>query len=218
LERALTLILSKRTLPENSLSIPIPYAVQHVQVLDAQPPFTKVRLTYESPLAAISVLMAWKAANISSAALFANEPSTPSDNNISVSSVHRNHHATFTSRPFQLTSVTTTPLPMSSWDRTSPPKFRRFIPRPGEDVNELELQRNATRFVFLSNLIENEGTKSTAQPSTPLSTSTIVWNDAHLRRGLFPLYSAPRTTAHRTTWLPTTSGSARSEKVEAFYW
>jgi alkylated DNA repair dioxygenase AlkB/SAM-dependent methyltransferase len=180
LERALTLILSKRTLPENSLSIPIPYAVQHVQVLDAQPPFTKVRLTYESPLAAISVLMAWKAANISSAALFANEPSTPSDNNISVSSVHRNHHATFTSRPFQLTSVTTTPLPMSSWDRTSPPKFRRFIPRPGEDVNELELQRNATRFVFLSNLIENEGTKSTAQPSTPLSTSTIGWNDAHL--------------------------------------
>lgn len=127
LERALMEVLSLRY-----QSINLPYPVQSIEVLDPTPPFTRIRLTYPSPLHALKTQMAWRSRNISPSQLF------PSQDN-----------ALFGSRACQASAITTAPLPLQSWERSSPPKFRRFL----HDHNDSE-ERSKTRFVFVTGLLE----------------------------------------------------------------
>jgi alkylated DNA repair dioxygenase AlkB/SAM-dependent methyltransferase len=151
---------TKETLEEALLSLSsreelgFPHPVQQVHILDDTPPFTKVQLIYESPLAAGHVLHSLRRLELTPAQLF--KEYTTSEH-------------IFGSRVLQATHITDTELPPidTAWNRSSPPKFRRLLGRPGENSAALEQERETTRFVFLSNVLDSEH---------PMP---LFWNDAH---------------------------------------
>jgi alkylated DNA repair dioxygenase AlkB/SAM-dependent methyltransferase len=123
----------------------LPHAVQRVEVLDPTPPFTKVRLVYPSTEAAHSVLIVWRRMKLSACCLFDSDR--------------------FALRAIQATQITALEHPEIAWNRSNPPKFRRLLPRPGEDVKAIQEERTQTRFVFLSNMI--------------LESEHYFWSDPH---------------------------------------
>ena len=139
-------------------SLGLPFAAREVVLLDTDAPYTKLRLVYNSPLEALHVLIAWRRLKLTPRSLFSQDHSSPD--------------WTFASRQLQATQITTRPLPPLaadiSWNRASPPKFRRLLARPGEDVALLQNERNRTRFVFVSNLVDDK----TNIPG--------FWSDAHV--------------------------------------
>jgi alkylated DNA repair dioxygenase AlkB/SAM-dependent methyltransferase len=151
---------TKDTLEEALLSLSsreelgFSHPVQQVHILDATAPFTKVQLVYDSPLAAGHVQNSLRRLELTPAQLF--KEYTTSEH-------------TFGSRAFQATHITDTELPPidTAWNRSSPPKFRRLIGRPGEAMAVLEQERETTRFVFVSNVLD---------PEHPMP---LFWNDAH---------------------------------------
>jgi alkylated DNA repair dioxygenase AlkB/SAM-dependent methyltransferase len=136
----------------------LPFSVQQVQVLDPEPPFTKVRLVYESPAAASCMVSAFRRRSLTPAQLFQDYHKSSFRNNST------DEYITFSSRPLQWTRITRQPLTEPSWPRSTPPKFRRLLPRPGEDLAILEQERQTTRFVFITNLLlqEQSSNKSAA--------------------------------------------------------
>jgi alkylated DNA repair protein alkB family protein 8 len=132
----------------------LPHPVQQVHILDASPPFTKLHLVYESPLAANHVLHSLRSLELTPAQLLQE---------------YTSHEHTFGSRALQATHITDTELPPPdvAWSRSSPPKFRRLIGRPGEENAVLEKERKTTRFVFLSNVLD---------PQDPMA---LFWNEPH---------------------------------------
>ena len=120
----------------------LPFPAKAVEVIDAAPPFTKVRLTYSDPLEAFHVLRIWRrTVKLSPANLFPSHLG-----------------ASFSSREFQVSQITQQALDPSSWTKSNPPKFRRLLARPGEEASALQEERAETRFIFLSNLAEDEST------------------------------------------------------------
>lgn len=118
----------------------LPFAVENVELLDEEPPFTKVRLLYGSPLQAYHNLIAWRKREASPATLFSN---------------YASDDLQFRNKDLSVSQITQSPLPSVCWNRSNPPKFRRYIPRLGEDVKELEMERNQTRIVFVTNILED---------------------------------------------------------------
>ncbi len=120
-------------------------SIQSVEVLNPHAhPFTKVRLALDSPQAARELLSVWRSAKVTPANL-----------------LHSNNNSDdiqFSTRPLQVTQVTTQPLlsPDISWPRSNPPKFRRLLARPGEDLKALEEERANTRFVFMTGLLADD--------------------------------------------------------------
>jgi alkylated DNA repair dioxygenase AlkB/SAM-dependent methyltransferase len=113
---------------------------------------------------------------------------------------HSNTTMTWSNRPFQLTPITKHPILHSVhettfslsttssladmdhetitqiyWPRKNPPKFRRLIPRKGEDTTVLDEERNQTRFIFVSNLFASVAEVAAANTSTNTKP-----NDDHL--------------------------------------
>jgi alkylated DNA repair dioxygenase AlkB/SAM-dependent methyltransferase len=109
-----------------------------VEVLDGAPPFTKVRLSYETTRHAQAALAFIKRKN-----LFPGKVLTSNNDTYA-----------FTSRQFQATQITTTPLLQLEdqvWTRSNPPKFKRL--QIGDDPARLQQERAETRYVVLSNLL-----------------------------------------------------------------
>lgn len=103
-----------------------------VRLLDQSPPFTKFRLLYESADQALHLLHRWKSHSLSPADIFG---------------------ASHTTRKFQITPLTTSPLPPNSWSRSTPPTFRRLnAPQRYETEEWLDEQRAQTRFLYVEHL------------------------------------------------------------------
>ena len=66
---------------------------------------------------------------------------------------HLQNNVTLPTKALQWTLLTQQPLPTASWHRSSPPKFRRLLPRPDEDLEVLQATRATTRFLFVSHLV-----------------------------------------------------------------
>ena len=150
----------------SSRSPPTPHAAQSVQLLDHAPPYTKVRLFYGSPQAAREALSVWKRSKI-----------TPAD--LLHGSVSEDDHHIFSTRPVQITQVTTRPMISTqvSWGRSNPPKFRRLLARPGEDLASLEEERSKTRFVFITGVVGDEVPSCWAEPYVALDAIRQVMNN-----------------------------------------
>lgn len=123
--------------------------IQTVVVLD-EPPFSKARIVLESSVSAFHALIKLRKLKLSPLEIF---------------EAYASYGCTFGSKSIQVTQITTAPLPEPSWTRSSPPKFRRLIARQGEDISSFHEERQRTRFIFVTNLLEN---------STP-----EFWNDSH---------------------------------------
>ena len=62
----------------------------------------------------------------------------------------------WSTKRLQSTQITTQPLLDHTWNRSNPPKFRRFLHHSGttaELVEKMQRERNTTRFLFLTNFI-----------------------------------------------------------------
>ena len=152
-------------------SLNIPVAAQHIQLLDTQSPYTKVRLTYSSPVEAQSVVQHIRLHPLTPAQLFHNY-SNDSD-------------FTFATRPFSSTRITQQPIPPNSWTRANPPKFRRLLPRPNEPAERLAQERQSTRFVYVTNLL------------TPNEENEQFWRDAYtVAAALRSVFGAYDTSGH----------------------
>ena len=148
LQEALTKCLS-----DNFRSLDLPDPAHSIAILDPNPPFTKVRITYPSPRSALEVLVAFRSQKLSPAHFFSSI----------IPGVTFGYHA------FQATLITTSPLPPICWSRSNPPKFRRLLAREGEeDPFLLEQERDETRFVFMTGLLEN-----------PKPSLDSFWNQTH---------------------------------------
>lgn len=142
----------RERLMKNYSSLNLPHPATSLEVVDpCHPPFTKVRLTYECPAHAIAVQYAWRHNKISPYQLFLD---SINNNNNSSSSA-----PPFSSGSFQVTVVTTLPLPASDetmyWTRSNPPKFRRLL----HDHTDQD-ERRLTRFVFVSGLLSDPTVES----------------------------------------------------------
>jgi alkylated DNA repair protein alkB family protein 8 len=133
------------------------YACSQVNVLDQSPPYTKIRLGYNSIQAAFHAMMSLKERAISPTDVFA-------DKEFSVC---------FSQRPLQITLLTKQPFTDPGWNRSNPPKFRRLLATT-TDQNEFVLQkeRQETRFVWINNLL----------PPITERNGMMLWNKAALHR------------------------------------
>ena len=138
-----------------SNSTPVPLAVQ---ILDPIPPYTKVRLVFDSSTAAHLNMLLYRRLKLTPAQLY--HANADTNNNGSPNGGNGGDLRSLllgdglSHRVFQITQITTHPLPEPSWTRSNPPKFRRLIARPGEDSTALEEERQSTRFVVLNNLLD----------------------------------------------------------------
>jgi alkylated DNA repair dioxygenase AlkB/SAM-dependent methyltransferase len=127
-------------------------------ILDRTPPYTKIRLSFESPSAARRSLLHYRELKLSPFELLSApcdlDEATLSLQSVLLESVNR--------RPLQFTEITSRPLPpnVPSWTRSTPPKFRRLVSRPDEDSADLERERQTTRFVVLTNLLDESADRS----------------------------------------------------------
>ena len=139
-------------------SLGLPYPAISLQVLDNVPPFMKVRLKYQNPKMAQYITKLWREElKISPSQLFAKYLDGANEESQQQAPKFGNH-------PCQITQITTVPLPSeNSWTRSNPPKFRRLLHENTDDE-----ERNTTRFLFVTGLIE---------PEDPDSTASKFWNN-----------------------------------------
>lgn len=166
------IIIDPNSTTSNNYTWKLPHtdSFLEVEVLEdaSSPPFTKIRLRYKNPLAALQVVQTCRAAKLSPFHLFQQEYGF--SNNID--SDNDSDTWQFTSRPLQITHLTTQGFLSSdmAWNRSNPPKFRRLICRPGESVELLQEERQSTRCVYMSGLVD------------PGNTPTLsVWDQQHPR-------------------------------------
>lgn len=138
----------------------LPFAAEDVEILDKVPPYTKARLVYKSPTEALHVFLKWKrSTKFSPSFLFTVLSGRDSPVPIALD-------LSFSTRQFQITQITRNGLCFDgAWPKSNVPKFRRLLPREGDDPTFLQQERSATRFLFLSNLVVDD------EPLTPF------WSD-----------------------------------------
>lgn len=122
---------------EDYQALNLPFPAEDLHAID-NVPFSKVRVKYSNPSQAIAIQFALRKQKISAAQLFENKRTTDAVN--------------FSSGSLQITVVTRQPLSdgSSSWTRSNPPKFRRLLHDHSDD-----LERNVTRFLYVSELMED---------------------------------------------------------------
>ena len=120
-----------------------------------QPLFTKARLCYPSPSIARDIVSFIRSYKITPAILFGTAHTSSSNNN--------QYHVQYSSKVLQVTQVTQNPLPPTSisWPKVGPPKFRRLLPTQKQnDGDKLQQERSTTRFLFMTNIIDESSTVS----------------------------------------------------------
>lgn len=147
------------------LSRPNDDTLLHIKLSDQTPPFTKVRLCFDSAAAARKAMLTYKNLKLTPQFLFATSHCEESESQSHLGSLLQQ---TANCRLFQISEVTCRPLPDNCpcWTRSTPPKFRRLVARPGEETASLESERQTTRFVMLANLLENVGSPPNHDHST----------------------------------------------------
>ena len=92
-----------------------------IQLIDTNPPFTKVRLVFDNPEKALAALQTWRRNKLSAHDILSS-PSSPE---------------TFSTRQLQITQITYQPmLPTHlAWTRSNPPKFRRILRSDSHSVS-----------------------------------------------------------------------------------
>ena len=147
----------------NSWKLPYTDSLLAVEVLEdaSSPPFTKIRLRYKSPLLALRVVQACRAGKLSPFHLFQQEYGSRISSSNNSNDDDDSDTWQFTSRPLQITHLTTQAfLPSDmAWNRSNPPKFRRLICRPGEPVELLQEERQSTRCVYMTGLVDPANTQ-----------------------------------------------------------
>ena len=138
----------------NNLGLPCPAI--HVQIVKDEPPFTQARITYETPQQALRVVSYTRhqQSHVSFARMV----------RIGNTLSHESSKMTnliFPTKALQWTRLTQQPRPDVCWTRSSPPKFRRLLPKPGEDLDALQDERTSTRFLFVTNLLTISGSSNT---------------------------------------------------------
>jgi len=153
-----TLLVALR---DNYERLKLPYPALSVHVADPQN-LSKLRIQYNSPYEAIQIQYAFRDQRISPnyimlLILDVQEGAFVSSQNV-----------LFGSRPCQATMITDEPLPTNKcfWPRSNPPQFRRLL---HDRVDERE--RNVTRFVYVTGLIDNNVTIT-----TPTTEASNWWN------------------------------------------
>lgn len=146
----------REQLIERHSSLNLPHPATSLEVVDpSHPPFTKVRLTYASPGHAVAVQHAWRQHKISPSKLFSGTRATSTTTD----------PVPFSSGSFQVTVVTTMPLPgnpSSCWTRSNPPKFRRLLHSHADQE-----ERHTTRFISVSGLLPDPSKDTEAmQPNS----------------------------------------------------
>ena len=140
----LTIVLQKAI-----ASISDQHSIYHIEILEESSPFTKMRLTVESPQVSLTLLQHYRHIKLSPAILFSDTIST---------------------RQLQLTPVTTQPLLPTNiaWTRSSPPKFRRLT-LSNTMMNSLEEQRQQTRFLSMTGLLSDDLTPQDWTPAQAIA-------------------------------------------------
>jgi alkylated DNA repair dioxygenase AlkB/ubiquinone/menaquinone biosynthesis C-methylase UbiE len=110
-----------------------------IEILDKAAPFIKVRFVFESPEAAFEAFKSWRRLKVTPQEVF--------------SAIAITDQQQFATRQLQVTQITQQPmLPTHlAWTRSNPPKFRRLLNTDGPSLDE---ERSEARFVFITNLIE----------------------------------------------------------------
>ncbi|KAI2510798.1 tRNA methyltransferase [Fragilaria crotonensis] len=141
-----------------------------IQLLDKEPPFTKVRLVFDSPENASTTLHIWRRQQLSAHDVLSS-PSC-SQSFMSESQKLLLQHSKLSTRQLQITQITYQPmLPTHlAWTRSNPPKFRRILRTDNDAISSLEEERADARFVFITNLLPvNNDNESLPNP----------WPDSH---------------------------------------
>ena len=130
----------------------LPFPALSVSVIDSSN-LSRLRIEYNSPYEALQIQYAFRDQRISPQDILASclprcSPSTEHQNG-----------PVFGGRACQATMITTSRLPSDSstyWPRSNPPQFRRLLHDRGNDEEE----RNKTRFVYVTGLIDNSSDTS----------------------------------------------------------
>lgn len=154
IEKALTKSLSPATTTLQGFP---PYAPILVEVCDPSklPPYGKVRITYDSAVAARDVVSYLRHQCISPSHLLL--PTVELKSSGGNEPQHK-----FSTRPIQATQITLASLLSDDmcWNRSNPPKFRRLLHTregsAGEDADTLRKARDSTRFVFMTNILADD--------------------------------------------------------------
>jgi alkylated DNA repair dioxygenase AlkB/SAM-dependent methyltransferase len=126
------------------------FAPIDVHILDQSPPFTKIRLQYTSSHHAFQAMMKLKENEITPSDILSGSAAV-----MNFTDVPAGSSVTFSARPLQVTLITEQALKEPGWGRSNPPKFRRLIARNAcENESILQLERQETRFVWMSNLFK----------------------------------------------------------------
>ena len=167
--------------------------------------FTKARLCYPTPSIARDIVSFIRCNKITPSMIYNNDKDKT--NNISTTCVSDNSdnaHYTYqySNKAIQASQVTKNdlPPPRIAWPKVGPPKFRRLLPNQNlnEDEEKLALERKKTRFLFLTNIIDNESdlddsdTNSGGSISKPIPNYEYIIQNPHLiqdaiRNALQPL-------------------------------
>ena len=120
--------------------------LEKIELLDKDPPITKIRLTYSNPKAAMAVMLHFRQRKLSPRALLSDV--------VHVSGLPKGVTVQFSSRQLQITPITTKPLPTTDacWSRSNPPKFRRLLHQDGVPLEE---ERRKARLVYMTNLLDS---------------------------------------------------------------
>ena len=154
IEEALTKSLSPATTTLQGLP---PCAPISVEVCDPSkpPPYGKVRITYDSAVAARDVVSYLRHQCISPSHLLLPTVELKSSGG-------NEPQYKFSNRPIQATQITPASLLSDDmcWNRSNPPKFRRLLHTregsAGEDADTLRKERDSTRFVFMTNILADD--------------------------------------------------------------
>lgn len=148
-----------------------------LKILDPAPPFTKVRLYFDSPSLARESMLLYRKLKLHPAQLLEATAPCPLgfvDKEASALRTLLLEKSVRSHRELQITEITSRPTSSCpSWTRSSPPKFRRLIARPDEEASAVEHERQTTRFVVITNLLPQQQQQQDDHPSSS-SNSLII--------------------------------------------
>ncbi len=130
--------------------------------------FTKARLHYPSPQIARDVVSYIRSSKLTPFQIFQNH-----HNNINNNDASSQYAFQYSSKTMQASQVTQNELPPPNiaWPKVGPPKFRRLLPNQSNNSDEEKLayERSQTRFLFMTNIIDEQYDESTNDDESDIS-------------------------------------------------
>jgi alkylated DNA repair protein alkB family protein 8 len=135
------------------------YPPRHLSLVEKNPPYTKLRVSFDTWKHAHDNMSIYQTLTTHHLYMAKKEEEESGLENIFTAlwNILREHA---NQRAWQISPLTKSNLPEPSWTRSIPPKFRRLIPRTTEDCQDIERERQNTRFVLLTNLLDTTSSQS----------------------------------------------------------